>query len=569
MFSMRQNLARAWRAKTFDELIGQELSVQLLKNSLAKNALFPVYLLSGLRGSGKTSMGRIFAAAVNCACLPEFQKNPHKVSLPCLHCASCQALYGGQHPDFIEVDAASYTGVDNVRQIIESASFLPVMGNKKVYLIDEAHMLSKAAFNAFLKILEEPPATVLFLLATTESHKILETVKSRSFQLFFEPIPQDVLSAHLKKVCECEEVKYEDAALNVLAQNSEGSARDALTLLERVVLAEDKVSLQGVYRALGLLHDQVLIALFEHIARGELVAVLACMQKEQFDKYNALRIWEKLVACLRALLWQQAGITIDASQAKARAHLLTFYDQQLLIEFLELFHKHEAQFLKTTSQHIFLESLISKMTQRFQGSQKKMVQQGIARDQGRASESVNIVEQEAPLQQEHHKAAIGPQTDLWGTFLQLLEQTGNPVATSIFRQGNFLSIEQNMVRVRFAKKFEFYYEWIFANESLWKFSLEQIFGKNILFVPEFEDGIDGQKVSQSVEKKSRSEVVHLQEPIREKKIAVAKVHHGGNVRYEQPARVLQRRIDVSDEEKWKFANAVLKIFPGTVSVRQE
>ena len=179
---MQQNLARAWRAKTFDELIGQELSVRLLKNSLAKKCLFPVYLLSGLRGSGKTSMGRIFAAAVNCERLHDFQvsgasESSDAVSLPCLKCASCCAMRAGNHPDFVEIDAASYTGVDNVRQIIESASFLPVMGSKKVYLIDEAHMLSKAAFNAFLKILEEPPATVLFLLATTEDHKILDTVK--------------------------------------------------------------------------------------------------------------------------------------------------------------------------------------------------------------------------------------------------------------------------------------------------------------------------------------------------------------------------------------------------------
>ena len=594
---MQQNLARAWRAKTFDGLIGQELSVRLLKNSLAKHTLFPVYLLSGLRGSGKTSMGRIFAAAVNCARLPEFQKDPHAVSVPCLQCASCRAMQKGQHPDFVEVDAASYTGVDNVRQIIEAASFLPVMGTKKVYLIDEAHMLSKAAFNAFLKILEEPPATVLFLLATTEAHKILETVKSRSFQLFFEPIPFTLLAAHLKKVSDAEGIAYEEAALAVLAHQSEGSARDALTLLERVALAESTISLDGVYRALGLVHDQVMITLFERIAQGNLTAVLQFMHQEHFERYNAVRLWEKMVAFLRTLLWHQAGIVLDGKQ-DARAPLLEIYDQLIIVDFLELFHKQEALFVKTTAQHTFLESMISKMTQHIRAQRfsthesapRKAVaapvvrvrQQEVIQESAQAHET-NSQEPQVVQPRVQLVAAVQEElpretgtSDRWQQFLQLLEQTDNPVATSIFRQGNFLHSEENIVRVRFAKKFEFYYEWIFANEGIWKASFEQVFGAGLLFVPEFDSTVVEQPALKPAEKKSppvNSEPIRVIEP-RDARPAQKTYNNHGFARSEQPARavhtrVVTRRIDVSDAETWKIANELLKIFPGVVSVRQE
>jgi len=169
------NLARKWRSKNFDQVIGQELSVRMLKNSLYRDLYFPVYLFSGQRGCGKTSTARIFAAALNCEQLGVFQQSPKTQSVPCLICTPCQAMIAGRHPDFFEIDAASHTGVDNIRHIIDASQLLPVMGRKKIYLIDEAHMLSKASFNALLKILEEPPRSVVFILATTDPHKIIET----------------------------------------------------------------------------------------------------------------------------------------------------------------------------------------------------------------------------------------------------------------------------------------------------------------------------------------------------------------------------------------------------------
>jgi len=222
MNNVTLNLARKWRSKQFNEIVGQELSVRILKNSLYKDKLFPVYLFSGQHGCGKTTTARVFAAAVNCEKLPEFRKAPQNVTLPCLACVSCTAMSKGQHPDFIEIDAASNTGVDNIRQIIDASALLPVMGTKKIYLIDEAHMLSKAAFNAFLKIMEEPPSSVLFVLATTDAQKIPE---SRCFQLLFDPVETSLLMGHLKFICEQESIAYEGTALSLIVRESAGSVR--------------------------------------------------------------------------------------------------------------------------------------------------------------------------------------------------------------------------------------------------------------------------------------------------------------------------------------------------------
>ena len=246
MSSVVLNLSRKWRSQDFDHIVGQELAVRILKNSLYLGHYFPVYLFAGQRGCGKTSTARIFAAAVNCHALTSFQKDPKNSPVPCLVCDSCVAMRDGNHPDFIEIDAASHTGVDNIRSIIESSSLLPIMGRKRVYLIDEAHMLSKAAFNAALKILEEPPATALFILATTNPHKIIDTVKSRCFQLFFTAIAHAPLKNHLQVICKNEKIAYTDDALDLIVRHTEGSARDALNLLEQVRFSSAIVSKEAV-----------------------------------------------------------------------------------------------------------------------------------------------------------------------------------------------------------------------------------------------------------------------------------------------------------------------------------
>src|SRR5579872_4897129 len=295
MNEIKLNLARKWRSQRFDDIVGQELCVRMLKNSLYKGQFFPVYLLCGQRGCGKTTTARVFAAAVNCQKLSLFQSNPQLNQLPCLACDSCVAMMTGTHPDFIEMDAASHTGVDHVRQIIEAASLLPLLGRKKIYLIDEAHMLSKAAFNALLKILEEPPMSVLFILATTDAQKIIETVRSRCFQLFFKPIETASLYNHLMHVCEQENIKFVEDGLYTIIRESEGSARDALNLLEQVRFSSSVVSKQNVLAVLGHVDDAHIIKLLEIVLSKSPHDFIQYLHDISFESVSAEFIWNRLI----------------------------------------------------------------------------------------------------------------------------------------------------------------------------------------------------------------------------------------------------------------------------------
>jgi DNA polymerase-3 subunit gamma/tau len=318
------NLARKWRSAQFQEIVGQELVVRILQNSLFKNQFFPVYLLSGQRGCGKTSTARVFAAALNCLKLAEFQKNA-QTPIPCLQCQSCTAMISHQHPDFIEIDAASYTGVDNIRNIIDTSSFLPLLGQRKIYLIDEVHMLSKAAFNAFLKILEEPPKFVVFILATTEASKLPDTVRSRCFQLFFNPIQSNIVVQHLQNVCQKESIRYEVDGLEMIAQVTQGSLRDAINLLEQARFAAAIVNKTNVLAVLGYPEDELLCTMLEHI-----------LSKNTFELMNFFASWSNRIIAIDYVIKRSIEMLYDLLSIKFGSHLkhaLSLQEQlQLLAE---------------------------------------------------------------------------------------------------------------------------------------------------------------------------------------------------------------------------------------------
>lgn len=359
------NLARKWRPASFETIVGQDLTVRLLKNSLFKQQFFPVYLLAGQRGCGKTTTGRIFAAAVNCHRLDDFSQNPSQ-KLPCGLCISCEAMKAGAHPDFIEIDAASHTGVDNVRQIIEGTSFLPHLGKKKIYLIDEAHMLSKAAFNAFLKILEEPPKTVLFMMATTDAHKIIDTVRSRCFQLFFDPVDETVLTDHLLEVCTNEAIVCEREALEIIAKESEGSVRDALNLVERVRLVDEAITKETVMRIFGSLEDEAIIQLLCTVADADPSEFLATWKRYHFESHSAVLLWKKIFECMRASLLIQFSEPVSAFKAYAEQldEILSKISSFYLVQGMEQMYAIEQQFLKTTAPHALIEMVLLKLCMR-------------------------------------------------------------------------------------------------------------------------------------------------------------------------------------------------------------
>ena len=360
------NLARKWRPKNFDQIVGQQIPVKMLLNSLYLEKLFPVYLFAGQRGCGKTSSARIFGAAINCKNIHKFREDPKLNKVPCLECDSCKAMAAGNHPDFIEIDAASHTGVENVRQILESCAYMPILGKKKIYLIDEAHMLSKAAFNAFLKILEEPPASALFILATTEIQKFPATVLSRCFQIIFKAVNNENLKKHIKNICVKEEVEIEDQAIDILIQETEGSVRDAINMLERVRFSEAKVTTELILKVLGKVSETEILDLFELLIDKDPKKLLDKLNSKTFENVNSATLWNMLVETLRATLWVKFKTSVLPSYFNNQQRLKEIAAKisvNRLNAMFQLFWTQEDLFLRTPNKKILLETILLQVCQ--------------------------------------------------------------------------------------------------------------------------------------------------------------------------------------------------------------
>jgi DNA polymerase-3 subunit gamma/tau len=263
-------LARKYRSGNFDELIGQEHIARTLRKAIESGRIAHAYLFCGTRGTGKTSTARILAKCLNC------EKSDKPTPNPCGECASCKAIARGDDIDVIEIDAASNTGVDNVRDIIANAGYRPARSRFKVYIIDEVHMLSKAAFNALLKTLEEPPEHVKFILATTEPEKVLPTILSRCQRYDFRNIPTREIVGHLKTIAKSEKIDADEEALFLVAKAGAGSMRDSLSLLDRLLsVGEKTLSVEMIEQLLGLPRSQLIFDLAQAIGEAKVGEVLA------------------------------------------------------------------------------------------------------------------------------------------------------------------------------------------------------------------------------------------------------------------------------------------------------
>jgi DNA polymerase III subunit gamma/tau len=259
---MSQALYRKWRPHRWDQVVGQEHVVQTLRNAIAAERVAHAYLLAGPRGTGKTTTARLLAKAVNCL-------DPDLTSRPCDACEHCQAVNNGRFLDLIEIDAASNTSVEDVRDLRDKINFSPNQAHFKVYIIDEIHMLSTAAFNALLKTLEEPPPHAIFILATTEVHKIPATVLSRCQRHEFRRIPVNDIVRHLKEMARGEGLKVEDDALLLVARQATGSLRDAISLLDQLASSGDEIRLERAQTVLGTAASQAVLNVVEAVIRRE------------------------------------------------------------------------------------------------------------------------------------------------------------------------------------------------------------------------------------------------------------------------------------------------------------
>jgi DNA polymerase-3 subunit gamma/tau len=259
-----QVLARKYRPSTFSEVVGQEHILIALENSIQHNKLHQAYIFSGTRGVGKTTIARVFAKCLNC------QKADMPMLEPCNECTACMEIKDGRHIEFLEVDAASRTGVDDMRELLESVQYKPANARYKIYLIDEVHMLSKSSFNALLKTLEEPPPHVMFLMATTEVEKVPKTVLSRCLQLNLKVIPETQIREHIQSLLGLENINYDDESLNLIANSAQGSIRDGLTLLDQAI-AHGNGALESdqVKALLGTIDQSHIIELVNHVVASD------------------------------------------------------------------------------------------------------------------------------------------------------------------------------------------------------------------------------------------------------------------------------------------------------------
>ena len=293
-----QALYRVWRPQTFDELVGQTMIAQTLKNAISHDQMSHAYLFAGPRGTGKTSAAKILAKAVNC---------PNAVDgNPCNECEVCQAITRGQVSDVIEIDAASNNGVDEIRDLRDKVRYAPTVVKNKVYIIDEVHMLTTGAFNALLKTLEEPPSHVLFVLATTEPHKIPATILSRTQRFDFQRIKDTDLIAHMSEILKFENRSYDDEALALIARCAKGGMRDALSLLDQALsFSQERLDLETALSVTGSFSQQLYCQYIEAVFAKESGQALAILDKALSQGKQANRFIEDLILFVRDLLLSQ------------------------------------------------------------------------------------------------------------------------------------------------------------------------------------------------------------------------------------------------------------------------
>jgi len=332
-------LYRKYRPQSFGEVVGQEHVVTTLTNSIKGNNISHAYLFSGPRGSGKTTIARLFAKAINC-------EKPENGFEPCNKCSSCLEIMAGNSMDLIEIDAASHTGVDDIRQLIEGVKFAPVKSKYKIFIIDECHQLSKSAANALLKTLEEPPAHAIFLLATTESHKMIPTILSRCQKFDFKRLQVPEIMKKLEFISKKENIKFDDSALSLIALNSRGSFRDAESLLDQCMSFSGEggqIKTQDIKDLLGIVEVGQIAQFLDFLVAKDGKGAIAFLNSLSDNGIDLQEFTKTLVFYLhQALLFkidseflnlQNSGMsTIELEKMKTQIAILSQKDLQNILE---------------------------------------------------------------------------------------------------------------------------------------------------------------------------------------------------------------------------------------------
>ncbi|MGO4954027.1 DNA polymerase III subunit gamma/tau [Ligilactobacillus ruminis] len=363
-----QALYRVWRPQTFEDLVGQDMITKTLKNALATKQTTHAYLFAGPRGTGKTSCAKLFAKALNC---------PNQVNGdPCNECETCKAITAGRLNDVIEIDAASNNGVEEIRDIRDKVKYAPTQADYKVYIIDEVHMLSTSAFNALLKTLEEPPANVVFILATTDPHKIPATIISRTQRFDFKRITSGAILERMEYILKQKEFEYDEKALNVIARAAEGGMRDALSILDQVLsFGDNKVTLDNALLVTGSVTRENLIKYLNQVQNHETVAGLQTIHAILDEGKDTKRLLEDLINCCRDLLLykqapemlEQTGSVMIDDEFKDMAEKS---NPETLYRYIDTLNEQQENMRYSMHQSVYLEVLTVKLA-KIDGKERK------------------------------------------------------------------------------------------------------------------------------------------------------------------------------------------------------
>lgn len=371
-------LYRSYRPQTFGEVAGQEHIVTTLKNAIKENRISHAYLFAGPRGTGKTTVAKLLAKALNCT-----GENP-----PCDQCPNCKAITVGEHPDVIEIDAASNNGVDEVRDLIDKVKYAPINGKYKVYIIDEVHMMSTGAFNALLKTLEEPPAHIVFVLATTEPHKILQTIISRCQRFDFKKVENHDIISRLEYVLKSENKKYELPALESVAKLAEGGMRDALSILEQCLAYNNELTVESVNMVYGLLSMDNKISFIKQLLSKDIKGVLTSLDNMLSGSIDIKRLTFDLVDVLKDIIiyknTQDVSILFVLTQQDVD-NLAPYILVEEAFEIIDILIEASSHYSQSLDANTYFELAMLKICNRIKEENK------LAIDNSKAIEQVNIL----------------------------------------------------------------------------------------------------------------------------------------------------------------------------------
>ncbi|MBL6903372.1 MAG: DNA polymerase III subunit gamma/tau [SAR86 cluster bacterium] len=452
-----QVLARKYRPTNFKEVVGQDHVVQALSNSISQDRIHQAYLLAGTRGVGKTTIARILAKCLNC------QSADGPVTNPCDECSACEEIKAGRHLEFLEIDAASRTGVDDMRELIENVQYKPSNGLYKIYLIDEVHMLSKASFNALLKTLEEPPEHVVFIFATTDPDKIPKTVLSRCLQLNLKIVPQNILQNHLLSIVKDENVPNELDALGLIAESANGSVRDALTLLDQAIAhGAGSINLDEVKSLLGTIDHSYLYSMIHSVINGDGLNAFKYLDSvaELNPEYD--HILQSIISILHKVSLEQVLGDSDIDEIKKLASIIDPEFCQLIYEIAvnaySMFHVHpnpkealEICLLRM----IAFNPLKQNMTDFSHSSESEKKNKIIEKAQIPKSKVKNVKEikvadaessTKQPVEEDNEVFASLKSYDEWNKAYHLMDLS--PFSEALFGNLEFVSHEQSLITLR-------------------------------------------------------------------------------------------------------------------------